>query len=244
MLALVFMLVDHIHSYLQVLPSWTGLTTRFVAPLFVFFIVEGFFLTRNRRAYAIRLWVGALLMLAGNMLINYAFNNVDLMTGQMSVYSLLQGHNIFFTLALFFTMMQVFERISLSSGLQRGLWILALAPLFLLTLVAEGGIPMLPVFLIFFFLRGRIGTIYSAIAAWAGLLFASELYSYFSTEQVATLWQSLTFNNSFALVTVLVPLAFYNGQRGSNSAFAKWMFYVFYPLHLWVLMILSYLFIR
>ncbi|MCL2052147.1 MAG: TraX family protein [Lachnospiraceae bacterium] len=27
----------------------------------------------------------------------------------------------------------------------------------------------------------------------------------------------------------------YNGERGSESALAKYFFYVFYPLHLWII---------
>ena len=37
----------------------------------------------------------------------------------------------------------------------------------------------------------------------------------------------------------LVFLLFYNGQSGSRKPFHKWFFYIFYPLHMLVLWILS-----
>lgn len=45
LIALCFMLFDHLKIYLlnNVLPSWTAWIARFVAPLFVYMLVEGFF---------------------------------------------------------------------------------------------------------------------------------------------------------------------------------------------------------
>ena len=50
------------------LPSWIHLITRFVAPLFAFFTVEGFYHTRNREKYMARLWTAAVLMQFGNII--------------------------------------------------------------------------------------------------------------------------------------------------------------------------------
>ena len=44
----------------------------------------------------------------------------------------------------------------------------------------------------------------------------------------------------------LIPIALYSGKRGSRirSAGAKWFFYLYYPLHLTVLVILRTLWLR
>lgn len=47
LIALAFMVLDHVHTYLGVGPEWISLLPRFVAPLFVYFLVEGFFHTHN-----------------------------------------------------------------------------------------------------------------------------------------------------------------------------------------------------
>ena len=46
--------------------------------------------------------------------------------------------------------------------------------------------------------------------------------------------------NSDWMTFLVIPFMFlYNGEEGRKSSFNKWFFYAFYPIHLWVLMILS-----
>lgn len=46
--------------------------------------------------------------------------------------------------------------------------------------------------------------------------------------------------NSDWMTFLVIPFMFlYNGKEGRKSSFSKWFFYAFYPIHLWVLMILS-----
>ena len=49
--ALLFMVIDHVHTNLGVGPYWVSILPRFVAPLFTFFIVEGFFKTSSIKNY-------------------------------------------------------------------------------------------------------------------------------------------------------------------------------------------------
>ena len=46
------------------------------------------------------------------------------------------------------------------------------------------------------------------------------------------------------IVAALILMFMYNGERGSGHPFHKWFFYVFYPLHLFVLAIIRYDMIR
>lgn len=57
LIAVFFMIFDHIYTYtlIDVLPQWCSLIARFVAPLFVYFLVEGFFHTSNWKRYLFRI---------------------------------------------------------------------------------------------------------------------------------------------------------------------------------------------
>ncbi|MFK4967966.1 TraX family protein [Lactococcus garvieae] len=105
-IGIIFMVIDHVNTYLGSylgLPTWIGFLGRFVAPLFVFMMVEGFHYTRSRKKYFLRLLGGGLLMYA----INISFNlltrsSFEDPSGQFDIFLLLAGHNIFMTLALLF----------------------------------------------------------------------------------------------------------------------------------------------
>ncbi|WP_286183920.1 TraX family protein [Clostridium sp. CCUG 7971] len=51
----------------------------------------------------------------------------------------------------------------------------------------------------------------------------------------------LMFNSDFLLILAVPFILAYNGERGINNKFSKYLFYVFYPLHLWVLAILQFI---
>jgi len=44
--------------------------------------------------------------------------------------------------------------------------------------------------------------------------------------------------------TVFPFILLYNGKRGLNTTFAKYFFYVFYPLHIWIIAIINYFMTR
>jgi len=45
----------------------------------------------------------------------------------------------------------------------------------------------------------------------------------------------LMINSDFLFITVIPFILLYNGQRGLSLSFSEYLFYVFYPLHLWLL---------
>ncbi|WP_461615534.1 TraX family protein [Clostridium sp. Marseille-QA1073] len=42
----------------------------------------------------------------------------------------------------------------------------------------------------------------------------------------------LMYNSDFLFITAVPFMLLYNGERGLNNKFSKYMFYVFYPLHM------------
>ncbi|RVU70996.1 MULTISPECIES: TraX family protein [Lactobacillus] len=45
------------------------------------------------------------------------------------------------------------------------------------------------------------------------------------------------------VINVIPLILLYNGQRGKKSWITKYFFYIIYPVHLWILMILHYIFL-
>lgn len=233
--ALGFMVLDHVHTYLNLGPNWIGLLTRFVAPLFVFFLVEGFFHTRNRGRYAKRMLLMALVMFLGNVAVNLAFHNVDYMTGTVTVYSATMGNNIFLTLGVFLLILGAIERAKGQTGWKKaGAWACA-AVLMVCTAVCEGGPYLLPVLLVCYGFYGNRKKVCLGIGLWCGLLLASAVMKYASGSTGLSLWNTLCYDSQWAMALVILPILLYNGQRGRNDTFAKWLFYLAYPAHLWVL---------
>ncbi|MGM2799600.1 TraX family protein, partial [Bacillus cereus group sp. Bce004] len=67
--AMVLMVIDHVYTYIPGMPMWLHHPGRIVAPIFFYFVVEGFFYTRNRKKYATRVFIWAEIMFAGSALI-------------------------------------------------------------------------------------------------------------------------------------------------------------------------------
>ncbi|MET1943956.1 TraX family protein [Enterococcus faecalis] len=246
-IGIIFMVIDHVKSYLGTfigLPAWVSLLGRFVAPLFVFLMIEGFHHTRDRKKYFIRLFIGGILMyginIVHNLLIKNSFTNPY--TGEFDIFSILQGQNIFMTLALlmlFIWGIDVLRYTSLKFG-KKTLLVLGLLLLLPFIFISEGGIYELIMGLIFYFFRGNLKKITIAVMIFTVILFSHTMYNYFSIEGIGTLCQVLTFSNEYMMITVLPFIYLYNGKRGGNgSLWQKELFYYFYPIHLIIIYLLQ-----
>ena len=159
------MVLDHIpHITGIVSPLWEGIfhaLTRCVGVWFAYMAMEGFIHTRNLKNYLIRLWSWALIMFAGNSLLNTLFASKGVMV----------TNNIFLTLAIGVTMLWIgFPRKELDK--KEKLWRrIGLAGLLIFgCLFTEGGITMLPFLLISYSCRNRKGLRKSPLCLSVGLL--------------------------------------------------------------------------
>ncbi|MBR6256621.1 MAG: hypothetical protein IKR23_04505 [Lachnospiraceae bacterium] len=248
MIALVFMITDHVYSYLNgpvhgyqaeaLWPQWIPLLTRFVSPLFLYLMIEGFYHTRSRRKYLTRLFVTALIMWCGNVMINFLFHNVNPSTGKYSFSSLISGHNIFLTLAVLFVFIHCLENIKQHEKTILNCFLAFIMAV--LSIVLEGGFYLLPVTLIVWLFRNKKSLQCAGIAVWSIALLLHTLISFYSGNTGTTLYSYLCFDNEWAMFPVILFILLYNGERGRNTAFSKYMFYIIYPVHLWILMIIRY----
>lgn len=119
--------------------------------------------------------------------------------------------------------------------------ILAIA-LLAASLIFEGGVYLWPVLLIFYFGYNKPTAQSIGIFVWCLLLFIKAVMTGIQTK--TGLYSALTFDSEWMMISVLPFIWLYNGQRGKKSWITKYFFYIIYPAHLWILMILRYLFIK
>lgn len=248
LIAIVFMVIDHIHSmfgYELGLPRWISWLGRFVAPLFLYLLVEGFKYTHSRKKYATRLFIGAFVMLIINIIYNLVTKNyIHPITNTFYFSGLINGWNIFWTLFLFMMLFISLEHLRKQSTYQRLIWLVPTVGLLFLILFAEGGIYLLPIALACYFFNNNAKKVSFVIALWSLLLFLKSLISYYTGAQdVQTLYQYLTFSNEFMMFTAILFILSYNGERGGQGkSWEKNLFYILYPAHLAVIYILAWLF--
>ncbi len=247
--ALIFMLLDHICSELNVpahtrlgcplWPQWIPVITRFVSPLFLYLMVEGFYHTRSRIKYLRRLFIAGAVMMGGNVLINWIFHNVSSATGMFSFRSLIEGHDIFLTLADLFVFIWCLDNIKQKKRI--GVSILVAVFSAILSLALEGGFYLLPIAVITWYFYGRKPQQCIGIGVWSAILLIHALISFLRGDTGCSLYSHLCFDNEWAMFPVIFFILLYNGERGRNTKFSKYLFYVIYPLHLWILMILRFI---
>lgn len=227
---LAVMTLDHIAPFITPeLATFFHAFTRCVAVFFGYMLVEGFHHTRNRKVYIGRLYSWALLMFIGNALINYI---------SKSTYQV--HNNIFLTLAVGASLLYLITQIQAALAVQKKLLLSVLFVLLLIPgLFTEGGMVVLPFILITYFTRGswlKRDVFYFVFAL--VLLLVLDLPPILQSHTPREFWLNFGFNSSWMFVTVIPLLHLYNGEKGSSSSWAKYLFYIYYPIHLWVIALL------
>lgn len=215
LIALITMLIDHIGATILarelIAVQWTQtlywvyramrMVGRIAFPIYCFLLVEGFLHTRDRKKYALRLLLFALI---SEVPFDLAFSGKLLEFGYQ---------NVFFTLFIGLITMMAVQTVE-----ERENWNPWMRCVGLLVTGAAG-------MLLAYFMQ----TDYDAI----GVLCILALYLFRQTRGMQILAGCIAFG-SFELpaLVAFIPIAFYNGKRGADF---KYLFYIFYPLHLFVL---------
>lgn len=218
-LAIVAMLIDHIAWGFVPLGSAAGQIMHFIGrltgPTMAFFLAEGYLHTHDRKRYALRLALFALISWP-------AFSWFE----KGAPFTL--NFSVIYTLFLGFLAILLWDR----APVARGWKLVGLAGLCLLSMPGDWG-PfdvLWPVFLWQF----RDDPARKWRSFW--IIAAAAVFSCIHWSR--PLWTSI-----WVLGILAVPplLQFcYNGEPGSRHPFHKWVFYVFYPLHLVVLAIIRW----
>ena len=229
LIAMFVMLLDHLRNYFpEVFPAWIHPLSRLVVPIFAYLMVEGFFYTRNRLKYNLRLWGWAIFMSVGNLVLNSILNTKNVYV----------ANNIFMTLALGMTLLNIIELARNNKGIKRIGLIISSILLLPLLIFTEGGIAVIPFILITYLFRGNMKKTIIGYIVLSLVLFKMSFIWY--GDIVSTI-DMLMFNSDFLLVLAIPFILAYNGERGINNKFTKYIFYIFYPMHIWILAIFRYI---
>lgn len=148
------------------------------------------------------------------------------------------SNNIFFTLALGVLMLNILEQgRSTSHRWKKVLCIGGVAAVLVLgAVLAEGGIIVLPFMLTAYVLRDRVALRNGLWLAGSAVLLALSYVPYPTRFETLVM---LGYNSDFLFVLAIPFLMLYNGECGPKTAASKYLFYGFYPLHLWVIGLLA-----
>ncbi|AFS77597.1 TraX family protein [Gottschalkia acidurici 9a] len=255
-IGLILMIFDHIYSLfgaignIPVVFKWAG---RIVAPIFIFMTVEGYVHTRNKKKYMLRLYLASVLMSIGNDLVYKYFSRAD---------GAILSNNIFATLFLITLYLCIIDFIKNAMNKKSTLKIalgvvllilpIALSVAFIilmsnmsnisilsylmrlipLPILVEGG-PLFILIGIFMYLlrenRKNVFIVYTIMSL--ALMFTGELSI-----------KTILFNNYQWMMVFAAPLMhLYNGQKGRGM---KYLFYIFYPAHIYIFYIASSLMMK
>ncbi|MEN1938624.1 TraX family protein [Paenibacillus sp. 102] len=221
--AMILMVIDHVYTYIPGMPMWMHHPGRIVAPIFFYFVVEGFFYTRNRTKYATRVFMWAAIMFAGSALIQYVFPTE---TGL--------SNNIFLSLGLGIVLLCAIDYTKRTKNYLVGIPVAIIAAA--LGVFTEASVFGVVMTLIFYFFREKKVWLVVAYV----LLSLFEVPTLIMEGEIFTDMGLFGFNNQWMMVFALPFILLYNGERGLNNAFTKYMFYIFYPVHLWIIYTIGY----
>ncbi|BDR82380.1 membrane protein [Clostridium tetani] len=261
LLMLILMLLDHIASFIPNTPIWFNYVGRVVAPVFFYLLINGYFYTKNKSNYAKRLFVASGFMATGNMLIS-TFFSLDIYNNKLKLYSIGILFTIilsFITYIIYKTPIESLKKLNLY-GFLLALLPIVFSSLFLDMTILKNNIFLSMAFSIMFLNslnhnKSDYAHITPAVlsliteASILGLLMTIIFYkfrknkpsliSYYSILSLSFLigegftYESLFITNIQWMMIFSIPFfLLYNDKKGSDI---KYLFYVFYPLHVWIL---------
>ena len=215
-IAITAMVFDHVGMFFIPVTNPVGCVFRIIgrltAPIMCFFIAEGYFYTGSKKRYGSRLFIFACISQFA-----YSFAHYQ----KPFTFDL----NMIYTLFISFLVLLSYDKIE-----NKVLKWTAVAALIALTLPGDWGV-IAPLWTLLFWIyrdrpKQKLIT-YGAIAALTVLSDTAFLlikgYHWYGE-----LWQ-------LGLFLAIPVLLTYNGEKGRSGCFSKWVFYLFYPLHLLVI---------
>lgn len=254
LIALIIMTIDHIYyfgSSLTDMPEIMTLIGRIAAPIFVFFVTEGFAHTHSRGRYLLRLYVCGVLMQFGNLLVNRFFPLSDgaiVINGIFTTMAVIviylwwienmrkawrehrRGCAVLYALAmaaLFLTFLPISMLAQVSPLATRAAIIFVPSPIF-----CEGSVLIVLIGIGFYYCRNSKRAI--AIFYTVFLCAVLALQCLFSFDWTVVL-------SVFFMWLALPFILLYNGERGRGM---KYLFYIYYPAHVYALAVAASLFGR
>ncbi len=249
LIGILLMVFDHIHQFFpNDVPIWFTWIGRIVAPIFLFASAEGYYYTRSKWKYMLHLYIGYVLMGIISMIIQRQLPSEHVLM-----------NNIFGTLFLAVLYMFVIDwfinSIKARKYVQMGAAIIAfILPIVLsqvaMQLLTSSAIGNPVLFNLFMYGNLLIpvpilvegGYVFIILGVLFHLLRYKRSWQVLALVAVSVLiaWMShfeLLAEFQWMMIFAAIPIALYNGTKGRNM---KYLFYVFYPAHIYFLYMLAY----
>ena len=245
--ALVIKTIDHIYYFgcsLTDMPEIMTLIGRIAAPIFVFFVTEGFVHTHSRGRYLLRLYIGGVLMQIGNQFVNNCYpmqNGVIVLNGIFTTMAVIviylwwienmrkawrehrRGCAVLYALAMAVLLLSI---VPVQMLLPVSPLAVQLATIFVPSPVwCEGSVLIVLIGIGFYYCRNSKRAIAIFYTAFLCAVLALQCLVAFDWEVVRSV---------FFMWLALPLILSYNGQRGRGM---KYLFYVYYPAHVYILAI-------
>ena len=217
-IAIAAMLLDHLAAFLLSPEKYPGLIVlyiimrtigRVVAPVMFYFLVEGFTHTSSKRNYCLRLLSFAILSQIPYSLLRYG----NVASGDL---------NVMFTLLFSFLMLMVVEKTS--NQIIKGMAVFLF--MFISVFSDWGLIGPLMAWLFYVNRFDRKKQVRDYLLIVGIQLFSAVLFIICNTQ---SWYEGLCQLGTFLVIPLLLA---YNEESGKKMFINKWLFYVFYPLHL------------
>ena len=213
--------LEYIYQFIQGdLRSIFIIISRCVAPVFAYLAIEGVLHTQNLKNYCIRLLIWSFIVTTGNILLEFILKGFASGIALGDQVFLVVRTNITITLAAGVFCIALIKWGQANEGVTHILLYGGSLVCFIIGFIFEWGIVLLPFMLVTYFFQERGTKKYMGYAIVEGIaiLFRSEIFYFLAFPFIAL----------------------YNGKRGPNGKFNKYFFYVFYPVHLWVIAIINF----
>ncbi len=243
------MVGDHVHYFFMELgvPTVLYAVGRIVAPIFIFLSIEGMVHTHSRERYLVRLLGWSWVMTAGNVWLEQVLPTEKALFANIFACLFLGGWFIYFIdlclqsskqspragwkiiislLALLLPWLVDLAKVSILAQEPVNTPLLTALHFIPSPHFIEGGLLFFLLALWFYYTRSQREVQLLGLVLLGGML-------YLQTNS-AERWSS---DLQWMMLGAVLPLAYYNGQRGAGH---KYFFYLFYPLHLWLLYGLYY----
>lgn len=226
-LAMAFMLMDHLWATLLPAQEWLTCVGRIAFPIFAFMAVEGYFHTYNLKKYLLRMLIFAVIS-------EVPF---DLMYGGTWFYPVHQ--NVIWTLMMGLVGIHLMETVRKKKStfvyiLVSAIVVILGGLLGTLSMVDYYGIGVLTVFIFYFFrqrkwwcLLGQMLALYWVnVELLGGLMYPIRLFGM----EFELCQQGLA-------LLALLPIWLYRGRQGYHSKPFQYFCYAFYPIHMLVIVL-------
>ena len=237
LIGIILMVFDHIHQmfYFEGVPLWFTMLGRLVAPIFLFLSAEGFYYTRNRKKYMLNLLIGfwicqILFMAVPAILPNSKVELINAIFG-----------TLFLGLCAMWVYDGFFGKVKYIGKAVLGLLFLIVTPFVTMFVMASQDMPLIIKQIFIFFIPSVLtvegGPIFILLALMFHIFRNKKIGTYLTLVLVSLfIFISSPLNDQWMMVFSLLPIYLYNGEEGRKE---KWLFYIFYPLHIIVLYLLS-----